>query len=150
MKKQTLQYNNMLGSTWVDWEVYKIKYAEIHGSSKFIENYPTERPTMFRIIDEDGNIITDEKEQRKLALVDKVINIMLSKNKNPMTFDAWDDTQLYNELARQKDIILNESFDFGQYTLMFKYESGGGVGMGEYPAQFTAFLLADLKYTVDK
>lgn len=145
MKKQALQYNNMLGSGWVYWDSYKIRYAEVHGSSKFIENYPTERPTMFRIIDEDGNIIIDEKEQRKLALVDKVIKVMLSKKKNPMTVDAWDDNQLYNELAMQKDIILNEPFAFSEYTLMFTYESGGGIGMGEYPAQFTAFLLADLK-----
>ena len=142
---EKLQYNNMLGSGWVDWDVYKDRYAEVHGSSSFIENYPRERPQMFRMIDENGCITVNEKEQRKLALVDKVIKIMLAKKKNPMTFDAWDCTELYLDLAKLKDILLNEPFDFGQYTLMFTYEAGGGVGMGEYPAQFTAFLLADLK-----
>lgn len=45
-----LQYNNQLGSGWVNWEQYKLDYAKIHGSSSFIENYPIERPHMFREI----------------------------------------------------------------------------------------------------
>ena len=47
-----LQYNNHLGSGWVNWEEYKLDYAKRHGSSSFIENYPIERPHMFREINQ--------------------------------------------------------------------------------------------------
>ena len=57
-----LQYNNFLGSYWVNWEEYKLQYAKRWGSSDFIQNYPTERSHMFRYFNKETNEIFDYKE----------------------------------------------------------------------------------------
>ena len=44
-----MEYNNFIGSGWVDWEEYKDKYYKRWPNHiGFIDDYPTTRAYMFR------------------------------------------------------------------------------------------------------
>lgn len=139
----TLEYNNFLGSGWVEWEDYKVKYAEIHGSSDFIKDFPETRSHMFRVVDEDGYVLQDNNIVKVTALMNTILNTMKTKKQNPMTFSSWDDSDIYLEIKKNR-ASFNCPYPFSYYKIHIEHTDAGGCGMGEYPAEFKVYILANI------
>lgn len=111
-----LEYNNFIGSGWCWWEDYRIDYARRHRSSSTIDNFPKERPHMFRIKDTETDEVVDYTPDFKIGLPETTqeylfgkfmyhtIEIMKASKVNPLNIFYGDD--LYNKL----DIMYKQGF----------------------------------------
>lgn len=151
--KLTLQIRTSNG--WESFDDYKAKTSLGHIAT--VLEYPLVRPECFRIIDEDGNVVDMknnlnnllDKDMRNYIFADTlndVLELMRSKQRNPMSFDPWvaEEAGFYHKL---KALYNNGLYEYVNDKLLVKidFTDGGGSGMGGYPPSVTVSVLVNFR-----